>query len=62
MTHSSSNAANLPLWPLVVTLEDVFVPEIVAQALEACEQFDEKYLRAVIARVARDAEAGLSLN
>ena len=56
------NADLLYFWPLIVTLEDVFVPEIAAQALEACEQFSPEYLRAVITRVARDAEAGLSLN
>ena len=52
----------LLLWPLVATLEDVYVPEVAAQALEACEQFDDEYLRAVIARVARDAEAELVRN
>ena len=49
-------------WPLIVTLEDVFVPKIAAQCLEACEQFSDEYLRAVIRRVAADAERELALS
>ena len=33
----------LSLWPVVVTLEDVYVPELAAQALEAFEAYGEDF-------------------
>lgn len=52
----------LPTWPLVIFIEDDYVPELAQQALDACQGFDESYLQAIITRVASDAEVGLSTN
>lgn len=60
--HSLSDLDYLPLWPLVIALEDCYVPETAALALEVADMVGVETLGAQCVIEARYAMGQLTRN
>jgi hypothetical protein len=56
------NTNSLLLWPLVVTLEDVFVPDVAKDVLSAVADYSDEDSRAQLTCAAYEAEGELMRN